>query len=79
MEVRGVVREEVVRGTTMPEEVSDYVLDTGTECYQIRSVGLKAVKDYLFVRKGQQMQVKGRSEGNLIYAEKERIELSGEK
>lgn len=44
--------------------------------YTVVSQGIKAVKDYLFIRPGQTVSVEGQMEGTKIYSDKSRIELN---
>ena len=70
MKVKGFVREVTLQG-----ENSSYILDDGAKSYRVHASGIQAIKDYLFVREGQQMQVKGRREDDILYAEKSLIIL----
>ena len=47
--------------------------DVGRREYEIVSAGRQAIKDYLFIRKGQKLEIEGRADGPYIRPEKCRI------
>lgn len=55
IKICGVVTEEVIRSETK----SMYRIRAGDTEYDIVSAGKQGIKDYLFVRKGQKMEVDG--------------------
>lgn len=71
MYIRGTVKEDA----SLEQETGAYVLEKDTDSYQMITTGKQAVKDFLFVRKGQKMEIEGKETGGDIYVEQAKIEL----
>lgn len=56
IKINGIVTEEVIQN----EDQSHYKVNSGGEEYAITSTGRQAVKDNLFIRKGQHMVIEGK-------------------
>lgn len=56
VKLKGIVTKEVIQS----KNSSQYALDSGGKEYAIVSTGRQAIKDNLFVRKGQHMIVEGK-------------------
>lgn len=62
--IRGVVIDAVAQ----EENQSVYRINTGEREYAVLSKGMQAVKDNLFIRKGQQMIIEGQEkEGKILF------------
>ena len=69
--IAGEVMDEMVE----EENISRYHISAdGTE-YEVIVKGKQAIKDYLFVRKHQQVEIDGTLESKKIFSEKTRIQL----
>ncbi|MDO4464624.1 MAG: hypothetical protein Q4C57_08745 [Bacillota bacterium] len=71
MQLSGIVKEEV----SLEQDISSYILEGNEECYQVIATGKQALKDYLFVRKGQKVKLEGKEAGGSIIVEQAKIEL----
>ena len=69
--VRGIVMEEV----KVREKQSLYKIDTGEKEYAVISEGVQAVKDNIFIRKGQHMIVQGEEDEGKIFPTNAQIVL----
>lgn len=68
----------VVEDVFCDEEESKYSIQQDGKRYEIISRGLQAIKDYLFVRKGQSMIIDGNPVGEVVYVEKAHVMLTKE-
>ena len=73
--INGIVTEEVIQN----EDQSHYKVNSSGKEYAITSIGRQAVKDNLFIRKGQHMVIEGKetSEKRNVLSEKSKILLGG--
>ena len=65
----------VVTEVTRDRESGRYLVNVGGREYEIVSKGRQAIRDYLFIRKGQSVEIEGKIEGFSICPEKCRISL----
>ncbi len=63
----------VTADVTRDKESGRYRVNVGGREYEIVSAGRQAIKDYLFIRKGQKLEIEGRADGPYIRPEKCRI------
>ena len=63
----------VVTEVTRDRESGRYLVNVGGRDYEIVSKGRQAIRDYLFIRKGQKLEIEGRADGPYIRPEKCRI------
>ena len=63
----------VVTEVTRDRESGRYLVNVGGREYEIVSKGRQAIRDYLFIRKGQKLEIEGRADGSYIRPEKCRI------
>ncbi len=56
IKINGIVTEEVIQN----ENQSHYKVNSGGKEYEITSTGRQAIKDNLFIRKGQHMVIEGK-------------------
>ena len=69
MKVTGEVIDEVCNN----KDNGSYHISSGNKEYEIISKGKQALKDYLLIRKGQQVIVEGNQKDNTIHTEKSKI------
>lgn len=69
--IAGEVMDEMIEGKNSSRY---HILVDGTE-YEVIVKGRQAIKDYLFVRKHQQVEIEGTLEAKKIFSEKARIQL----
>ena len=68
-----VVEGSVVEEVTEEEEHSHYRIKTKRKEYDVVSNGIQAIKDQIFIRKGQNMVVEGAEKDDVIIARKSKI------
>ena len=56
----------VTEDVTRDKEFGRYRINVGGREYEIVSSGRQAIKDYLFIRKGQRVEIEGETEGERI-------------
>ncbi|HJC25227.1 MAG TPA: hypothetical protein H9761_16255 [Candidatus Eisenbergiella merdavium] len=74
MEIKGSVTAGVIRDN----ETGRYKVDVGGREYEVVSKGRQAIKDYLFIRKGQRLEIEGEEENSRIRLEKCKIDIQSE-
>lgn len=67
--IHGIVMQEAVR----EENQSLYRIKAGEKEYAVISEGIQAVKDHIFIRKGQRMIVEGKEKEDKILSQKSKI------
>ena len=65
----------VTADVTRDKETGRYRVSVGGREYEIVSRGRQAIKDYLFIRKGQKPEIEGTADGPYIRPETCRISL----
>lgn len=71
MKIKGIVTNEA----TINQDTAKYSVNMSDNQYVIESSGRQAVKDYIFIRKGQFVEVEGTFMDKCIVSKKTRIEL----
>ena len=75
MNLQGIVDSEV---SLLSEGRAGYDIISGDERYLVRSEGRQAIKDAIFVRKGQYMDITGEADDHVIKPEISRIDIRSE-
>ena len=73
--IKGVVMQEVLEG----ENPSAYKIKSGEQEYSVISEGNQAIRDWIFIRKGQSVVVKGEEKKDKVFSKKSKIILEKEK
>lgn len=71
MKIKGIVTNEA----TLNEDTAMYSVSMSDNQYVIESSGRQAVKDYIFIREGQLVEVEGTIKDKCIVSQKTRIEI----
>lgn len=71
MKIKGLVTNEA----TINQDTAMYSVSMSDNQYVIESFGRQAVKDYIFIREGQLVEVEGTFKDKGIVAQKTRIEI----
>lgn len=66
---------EVISEVEVNSYDSRFKLRNQNQTYTVITSGMQAMKDYLFVRKGQRMEVEGKAKENVIVLESAKITL----
>ena len=71
MKIKGIVTNDA----TINQDTAMYSVSMSDNQYVIESSGRQAVKDYIFIREGQLVEVEGTFKDKCIVSQKTRIEL----
>ena len=71
MKIKGIVTNEAI----INQGTAKYSVNMSDNQYVIESSGRQAVKDYIFIREGQLVEVEGTFKDKCIVSKKTRIEL----
>lgn len=71
MKIKGIVTNDA----TINQDTAMYSVSMSDNQYVIESSGRQAVKDYIFIREGQLVEVEGTFKDKCIMSQKTRIEL----
>lgn len=71
MKIKGIVTNDA----TINQDTAIYSVSMSDNQYVIESSGRQAVKDYIFIREGQLVEVEGTFKDKCIVSQKTRIEL----